>query len=179
MTRNRRVIVHNIPYFITCNVHEEACVTLHSVADALVSVLNAARPRFGLELHGYVIMPDHWHALLTTHPPHDPSKVMCWVKARSAISICDALGTRGPLWQRRFYDRVCRNEVEFGDALDYIHLNPVKDTLVRSPEDWPWSSWYAYAEGGKPPLEVDPVGGSFDARWAEWQHHPAPRRRTS
>jgi putative transposase len=176
MARNRRVIVHNIPYFITCNVQEAAGAAIHVLAPALLDWLNAARSRFGLELHGYVIMPDHWHALMTTHAPHDISGVMGWVKARCTDSVSDVLGTRGPLWQPRFYDRVCRNEVEFGDKLDYMHLNPVRDGLVACPEDWHWCSWYAYVEGGTPPLQVDPVAGSFDARWAEWGRHAPPKR---
>ncbi len=97
MARNRRVIVHNVPYFITCNVHKDACLAVHTVAPTLLDRLDAARSRFGLELHGYVIMPDHWHALMTTHAPHDVSTIMGWVKARCTDSVSNVIGTRGPL----------------------------------------------------------------------------------
>lgn len=65
--------------------------------------------------------------------------------------------------------------MELSDKLDYMHLNPVRDRLVARPEDWQWSSWYAYVDGGMPPLQIDPVGGSFDARWAEWERHSSPK----
>ena len=40
-------------------------------------------------------------------------------------------GTCGPLWQHQYWDRFVRHEKEFGERLDYMHLNPVKKGLVK------------------------------------------------
>jgi len=45
------------------------------------------------------------------------------------------------VWQRRFYDMNIRSEKKQLEKLDYMHNNPVERRLVRSPGDWPWSSW--------------------------------------
>jgi putative transposase len=172
------VLVHNVPYFITCQVQRQTSVPpVRVVAPAVLHALDAIRSRWGAELHGYVVMPDHWHSLITTHPPHGISRVMGSVKTRSAMAIRRCTGTEGPLWQRRFYDHVCRNSDDFEETLAYIHYNPVKAGLVESQEQWMWSSWYGYADGSEPPIMVDPIGGPFEAGWVEWSRHSAPRRR--
>jgi hypothetical protein len=35
------------------------------------------------------------------------------------------------LWQHQYWDRFVRNEKEFNERLEYLHLNPVKKGLVR------------------------------------------------
>jgi putative transposase len=46
----------------------------------------------------------------------------------------------GGLWQPRFFDRALRTVNEYNEKVEYIHLNPVRAGLVRSPQDWIWSS---------------------------------------
>ena len=47
-----------------------------------------------------------------------------------------------------------RDQEQFVAALNYIHLNPVKDGLVSSPENYEFSSCRAYAQSGRTPLEI-------------------------
>jgi hypothetical protein len=47
-------------------------------------------------------------------------------------------------WQEESYDRVVRDEREFGRIAEYIDMNPVAAGLVSEPEDRRWSSaWQA------------------------------------
>jgi REP element-mobilizing transposase RayT len=172
VARNRRVVVHNGPYLITCNVECDTALPLHVLAGATVRALERTRDRCHFLLHAYVIMPDHVHLLFTTAPPHDISRVIGSAKSLSAISIRSHIGGVGPTWQRRFHDHVCRNDREFEAALAYIYNNPVAWGLVESPHEWQWSSWYAYADGGTPPLAIGHIQGAFDASRVEWRRHP-------
>jgi type I restriction enzyme R subunit/putative DNA methylase len=45
-----------------------------------------------------------------------------------------------PVWHREYWDLYIRNERHFQQAIEYIHMNPVKAGLVSRPEDWLWSS---------------------------------------
>jgi putative transposase len=47
----------------------------------------------------------------------------------------------GLLWQPRYYDFNVWSEAKRIEKLRYLHRNPVKRGLVRSPEDWAWSSF--------------------------------------
>jgi len=53
-------------------------------------------------------------------------------------------------WQRRYYDFNVFRERKHMEKLRYIHRNPVKRGLVKSPELWRWSSlrFYQIGENG-------------------------------
>jgi len=44
------------------------------------------------------------------------------------------------IWQREYWDRFIRDENHFEKAVKYIHKNPVKAGLIKSSQDWLWSS---------------------------------------
>jgi putative transposase len=60
-----------------------------------------------------------------------------------------------PLWQVRYFDHNVQNEYGFVSQLRYIHRNPVKRGLCAKPEDWPWSSFRAWALGEVGVVEVE------------------------
>ena len=57
-------------------------------------------------------------------------------------------GNRG-VWQKRFRDRLIRDEDEFKALLDYIHYNPVKHGYVAKPGEWEWSTFKNWVECGE------------------------------
>jgi len=103
------------------------------------------RMRFGL--HGYVIMPDHVHLLVTPQQTETISDIMRNFKSYTAREIREAVHVQGPIWQRRFHDRAIRSEDQFLSALEYIHLNPVKARLVQSAVAYEFSSCRFLEEG--------------------------------
>ena len=174
--RNHRVIVHGIPYFITCDtLPGRRPPPLPVLAPAVLDELSLIDCKWKSKLHGYVVMPDHWHALLTTSTPYNISWVMGSTKSDSARVVERRRPGTGTVWQPGFYDHVCRDERDFFAALDYIHWNPVEAKLAPAPEVAEWSSWYGYAEGGVPPVPIVALEGAFDSRWVEWRRHPGPR----
>ena len=127
----------------------------------LIKVLEESRRRLGFALCGYVLMPDHWHALIYPRYPlllwqvlHDAKKIM-------TLRLHQRRGSRGPLWQHQFWDRFVRREKEFSERLEYMHLNPVHKGLVKRPEDWRWSSYNNFAldktKVAACPIEIDYV----------------------
>ena len=48
-------------------------------------------------------------------------------KSISAIDVNRLLNRQGcPLWQRNYYERVVRNDIELSAIREYIHFNPAK-----------------------------------------------------
>ena len=72
-----------------------------SVADARVE----SRRKLSFLLAGYVLMPDHWHALIWTAYPLTISRVVQDIKWISARSLNGKRQTTGTVWQRQFWDR--------------------------------------------------------------------------
>jgi putative transposase len=69
----------------------------------------------------YVVMPDHFHALVAPRTPWTISKVMLSIKGYTSRVLNDRNGERGRLWQPGFYDRVIRSESQLWACIDYIH----------------------------------------------------------
>jgi len=106
----------------------------------LLDAKEKSRKKLGFWLRGYVLMPDHWHALIAVRHPVSISRAVQDIKWISARSINRRRQTSGALWLHQFWDRFVRHKKEFAARLGYMHLNPVKKGLVERPEEWPWSS---------------------------------------
>ena len=131
--------------FVTVNLRRQvAPFSVHEYS-LLIDALEGARRRLGFLLCGYVLMPDHWHALIWVSPPLTISGVIHDVKKVSARRLHERRATAGPVWQHQFWDRFVRHEKEFGEGLRYMHLNPVRKNLVNKPEEWRWSSYNNFA----------------------------------
>ncbi len=156
MPRFRRFTEGEYCYFVTAGTQDRRCLFRDTrLCQILVENLQFYRDRMKFGLHGYVIMPDHVHILVTPRQPATISDIIRNFKSYSSKEVQKALGMRGPIWQRRFYDRVIRGEGQFHAALDYIHQNPVRGGLVRSARDYGFSS-YRFWEEGAGLLRLDP-----------------------
>ena len=131
--------------------------------DLFLKILEEARHKYRFVVHGYVVMPEHFHLLITEPEVGDPSVVMKVIKERftrqlnrkrkRTSSAQTALwdGTPDPVWQKRFYDFNVWSERKHMEKLRYLHRNPVRRGLVEQPDEWRWSSFraYAYRERGR------------------------------
>lgn len=148
-------------HFITCSCYQRR-PGLNSARrrDLFLRVLEQTRVRYRFVVVGYVVMPEHFHLLMSEPQIGNPSTVMQVVKQRYAQRLlgCQrrkqnaAQGTLWELaprhvWQARFYDFNVWTERKRIEKLRYMHRNPVKRGLVASPEHWQWSSFRAYRYG--------------------------------
>lgn len=93
-----------------------------------------------MRLHAFVVMTDHWHALLSLGSTEILSILM--------RNICRHSGflsrkTSEPIsWQKGFYDHKIREDEIVVDIVRYIESNPVRKRLTAESESWQWSSAY-------------------------------------
>src|SRR5271165_2141545 len=163
-------------HYITCSCYRrKAWLGTGRQRDLLLEILEEVRQQHRFVVLGYVVMPEHFHLLMSEPQVGDPSTAMQSVKQRFAQRVVPRhrqrrpAGTRPlqktqgaghpqpqlypqpmPVWQPRFYDFnvwTVRKRVE---KLRYMHRNPVKRGLVQEPEQWLWSSfrYYRYGEAG-------------------------------
>jgi putative transposase len=140
--------------------------------DLFLTILEEARCKYRFVVHGYVVMPEHFHLLITEPEVGDPSVVMKVLKQRFArrlnqlrkrtASAQIALwnSSPDPVWQKRFYDFNVWSERKRIEKLRYMHRNPVKRGLVEQPDQWKWSSFRAYFHGDR---------GLVRVNFQEWQ----------
>jgi len=132
-------------HFITCSCYQRRPeLGSDERRDLFLRVLEHARLKYRFVILGYVVMPEHFHLLMTEPEVGNPSVVMKVVKERFTKLLHHGGKHTGPIWQRRFYDfNVCNTEKRT-EKLRHIHRNPVKRGLVAAPEDWKWSSFRDY-----------------------------------
>jgi putative transposase len=154
-------------HFITSSCYQRRAL-LHSSdrRDLFLRTLEQVRLRYQFAVVGYVVMPEHFHLLISEPEKGDPSVVMQVLKqpfarqvlqARSPAtkSGSDAMLEEGHVWQRRFYDFVVWSEAKRVEKLRYMHRNPVQRGLVLEPDQWAWSSFRHYAYGEPGPVLVN------------------------
>ena len=134
-------------HFITCSCYQrKAWLGTAARQDLFLRLLEETRQKYRFVVVGYVIMPEHFHLLMSEPQVGDPSKkVMQIVKQRFAQRILSrprrrtlqmGLWDREPchVWQARFYDFNVWAEHKRIEKLRYMHGNPVKRGLVLGPE---------------------------------------------
>ena len=101
--------------------------------------------RFGVALHGYVLMDNHFHLLAT---PSAADGLPLWMQAvgRGYVRYFnDRHGRSGTLWEGRYKSSLVQPERYLLACMAYIDLNPVRDGLVAEARDYAWSSHAHYA----------------------------------
>ena len=82
------------------------------------------------QLHSWVIMPNHVHALFSLADGISLGSLLHSWKGFSARQINLRAGTSGSIWQKSYFDRIVRDWDHFASCARYIRNNPVKAKLT-------------------------------------------------
>jgi putative transposase len=107
-----------------------------TVADLLVDAFLHYRCHDKYLLHHFVIMPDHFHALITPARQISLGKAVQFIKGGFSFR----LKSSPPVWQASFTNHRVRDDLDFESHGIYIRMNPIRAGLVRKSEDYPNSS---------------------------------------
>lgn len=163
MSRYLRYRLAGGAYFFTLVTFERAPLLTSAIGmQCLRLAFRAVRRRWPFELVAIVVLPDHLHCVW--HLPagdHDFSKRWQKIKehfTRAYLEVGGREGRIGPsrgrrheraVWQRRFWEHLCRDEADVKRHVDYIHWNPVKHGQASRVRDYPWSSFRRYVKLGE------------------------------
>src|ERR1700738_3005971 len=89
-------------------------------------------------LHEFVVMPNHFHLLIT--PTLTLERALHLIKGGFSYRARKELGFLGDLWQPSYYDRRVRHVEDCVNFKYYIRQNPVKRRLAKTAEEYPYSS---------------------------------------
>jgi putative transposase len=153
----RRAKVAGATYFITANLADRRATTLIDHVGLLREAVRRVKLRHPFEIDAMVVLPDHFHLLMTL-PPDDANFSLRIGAIKSQFSRTqpktetihasrEAKRERG-IWQRRFWEHLIRDDRDYANHVDYIHINPVKHGYVKRAADWPHSSIHLFIERG-------------------------------
>lgn len=135
MTIPYRGTARHDTYFVTASNHQkQSLLQSDRMAALFVEVLFHYRKQLKYNLHEFVVMPNHFHVLLTPIPPVTLEKAMQFIKGGFSYRAKKELAFSGEVWQTSFYDHRIRDANESARFRHYIHMNPVRRGLVATPE---------------------------------------------
>lgn len=110
------------------------------VAELLVQRILACRERGAYLLHEFVVMPNHFHLLITPGETTSLERAVQLIKGGFSHEFHEQRENRMEIWQVGFHDWTIRDCEDYQSKVRYIHMNPVEARLVERPEDWPFGS---------------------------------------
>ena len=151
--------------------NKEHILLYQGIPEILLRHLETIRSKFNLPVYGFAIMPNHVHLMWHIPAKVGISKVMQLLKGRTSLEILKVFRALSDfdlgritmpngqvaLWKRRFYDFNLLSQEAFMEKLEYIHNNPVKWGLVKSPADWPYSSFRSWFDLPEARFEIDRI----------------------
>nr|VFK56501.1 MAG: putative transposase [Candidatus Kentron sp. TC] len=167
MSNYRRAKIPGAIYFFTVvTYHRKPWLDREERIGILREALRKTMVHRPFRIDAMVVLPDHLHCLWQL-PEGDHDFSGRWREIKKAVSrhIDTRTNHRNerPVWQRRFWEHLIRDENDLHNHRDYIHYNPVKHGLAKRPGDWPWSSfgkavargWYTPDWGAIEPANIE------------------------
>ena len=121
----------------------------------LLALLDDNAKKFGVALHAYVPMDNHFHLLVTPSTADGLPLLMQAVGRRYVRYFNDSQLRSGTLWEGRYRSTLIETERYLLACMAYIDLNPVRAGMVKEAKDYFWSSHAHYA-GLRPDRMVTP-----------------------
>ena len=155
--RYRRTLIEGATYFYTVNLAERSSRLLVDLVADLRKVVRDVRKAHPFEIIAWVVLPDHLRAVWRL-PESDADYSTRWGLIKSGFSRAVRKGERiresrkkkgeRGVWQRRFWEDLIRDDIDFQRHIDYTHYNPVKHGYVERPIECAYSSLHRHVRRG-------------------------------
>ncbi|HAO25267.1 MAG TPA: transposase [Methylophaga sp.] len=153
----RRAFVAGGTYFFTVNLLERDKSLLTDHIDLLKTAFRKVKLAHPFDIDAIVVLPDHLHTIWTL-PENDFDFATRWRLIKSHFSrglpsterinnSRKQKSERG-IWQRRYWEHLIRDDLDYARHVDYIHYNPVKHGYVDKVVEWPYSSIHWFIDKG-------------------------------
>ena len=98
----------------------------------------------GVLIHGYVLMTNHVHLLVSAGVVGAVSRMMQALGRRYVRAFNARYGRTGTLWEGRYKSCLVDSDRYLLACLRYIELNPVRAAMVAQPWEYRWSSVHGH-----------------------------------
>lgn len=146
--------------------------------ERMLALLAENVPRWGIALHAYVLMDNHFHLLATPSTADGLPKFMQAVGRSYVRWFNDRHARSGTLWEGRYRSTLVQAERWLLPCMVSIDLNPVRAGLVPEASAYRWSSHahYVGVRGDRsisPPPQYWALGNTPFAREAAYAERVA------
>lgn len=155
MARKPRLFAPGVLYHVIVRGNQRQKTFLGSVDyQTYLEKLTQYRRKYDVTIYAYCLMPNHVHLLLECGKT-PLGKFMQGLQQSYTQSFNRKYNKVGHLFQGRYKAILCQKDAYLLELIRYIHLNPVRSKLARTPQDYRYSGDPAY-RSGKATAIVDP-----------------------
>ena len=148
MPRRTRMYLPGLPYHVVQRGNNrEPCFIETENYQFYLELWESLSRRYGVSVHGYCLMTNHIHFLVTPNNKLSISNTMKVVGSRYAQYINKKYRRTGTLWEGRHRSSLVQSNRYLLTCMRYIELNPVRSGMVERPEEYLWSSYGTNAWG--------------------------------
>jgi putative transposase len=108
-----------------------------------LKILGNYKIQYDYILYAYVLMSNHVHLLIETKEK-PLSRILQGINQSYTIYFNKRYGMVGHLFQGRYKAILCEKDAYLLSLVKYIHLNPIRARVVKSLDEYPWSSHRYY-----------------------------------
>jgi putative transposase len=170
MSDKYKIRESNKAYFVTLTIVDWVDVFSKKIYRLkIIESLQYCQEKKGLEIYAWCLMTNHLHLIVKATGEQTLSEILRDFKKFTARTILAAIEEitesrknwmlkrfeykgkflkrieKYKFWQDGNHAQMIRNSEFFFQKLNYIHLNPVREMIVRNPEDYCFSSARNYA----------------------------------
>ncbi len=144
MARPLRIEYEGAVYHVTARGNERRKIYFSKTDyEQFLNYIAEARKRYGIQLHSYVLMSNHYHLIIET-PEANLGKAMHYVNGSYTAYINRKKKRIGHLFQGRYKAIVVAKDSYLMELSRCIHLNLVRAGMVQKPEEYSYSSYKSY-----------------------------------
>jgi len=144
MARPLRIVYEGAFYHITARGNERKNIfRSRKDYEKFLSYLTDSVHKFGMVLHAFVLMTNHYH-LIVESPKANLSSFMHALNSAYTTYFNIKRKRAGHLFQGRYKAFVVDADNYLLELSRYIHLNPVRAGMAEKPEEYPYSSLRSY-----------------------------------
>lgn len=149
MARPLRINYPGAFYHVTSRGNERKAV-FKSKRDRekFLEYLESATHRYDAVIHAFCLMNNHYHLLIET-PSGNLPQIMRHINGAYTTYFNAKRSRSGHLFQGRYKSILVEMDHYAKELSRYIHLNPVRAKMVKTPDEYEWSSYHFYI--GKDP----------------------------
>jgi REP element-mobilizing transposase RayT len=165
MPRKTLIVSKDFPYHITAraNNKEPFPGDLQFIWKTLANELYLQAITHGVRIHAFVLMPNHFHLLVTT-----PNKSIDMVMKEFIGSSTRIINAKYQRWGRifggRYHWTLVDNPHYYAHVLKYVYRNPAKAGLCERVENYPYSTFSRLSGFGRLPVPVLAPLGNLDGQ---------------
>jgi putative transposase len=160
-------------YFITSTVVDWVPLIINeNISVIIIESYKFCQTNKQLFIYGYVIMPNHFHMIISMEEPRNIPNVIRDMKRHISQEITSCLtsleshknlswvkqfhGNKiNKVWQEGYHPKAILSEKMFNQKLEYIHNNPILKGFVEKPEYWKYSSARNYMNDDHSIIKLD------------------------